>query len=182
MGRRLRLLHRDAGYLAIGLTLVYAVSGLAVNHIADWDPSFTATERTHELGPLAGSSDGDIAAAAARALGLAGAPRDVYRAAPDRLDVIYDDRTLHIDPATGRVLDEGRAARPLLRVANWLHTNRGKRAWTYVADGYAVALAFVALSGLFMIRGRNGVLGRGLMLVLAGVALPVLYVALAGGP
>jgi hypothetical protein len=30
----LRALHRDFGYLAVGLTFVYALSGLAVNHIA----------------------------------------------------------------------------------------------------------------------------------------------------
>ncbi len=31
----LRALHRDIGYLAVGLTFVYAASGLAVNHIED---------------------------------------------------------------------------------------------------------------------------------------------------
>ena len=31
----LRAVHRDAGYFGVGLTLVYALSGLAVNHIAD---------------------------------------------------------------------------------------------------------------------------------------------------
>jgi hypothetical protein len=46
---RLRGLHRDFGYLVVGLTFVYAASGLAVNHIEDWDPNFTQFERTHEL-------------------------------------------------------------------------------------------------------------------------------------
>src|SRR5688572_31795033 len=41
----LRALHRDLGYLAVGLTVMYALSGLAVNHIADWDPSFVQIER-----------------------------------------------------------------------------------------------------------------------------------------
>ena len=36
----IRGLHRDAGYLAVGLTVVYALSGLAVNHIAQWDSNF----------------------------------------------------------------------------------------------------------------------------------------------
>ena len=40
----LRALHRDFGYLVVGLTIIYAVSGLAVNHIADWDPNFVERE------------------------------------------------------------------------------------------------------------------------------------------
>ena len=42
-------LHRDAGYLAVGLTIVYAVSGLAVNHVSDWDPSFKSYERVRTV-------------------------------------------------------------------------------------------------------------------------------------
>jgi hypothetical protein len=34
-----RALHRDIGYVAVSLTLAYALSGLAVNHIDDWRPS-----------------------------------------------------------------------------------------------------------------------------------------------
>jgi len=31
----LRAIHRDVGYSAVGLTIVYAASGIAVNHVAD---------------------------------------------------------------------------------------------------------------------------------------------------
>ncbi len=177
----LRAVHRDVGYLAVGLTLIYAVSGLAVNHIAEWDPNFRNYERTHELGPLAGAA-AQIASSVAATLDIEEAPREVYRAAPDQLDVLYETRTLHIDPGTGRVLDEGQDERLFLRLANWLHLNRGKKAWTYAADAYAVALLFLAVSGMFMIKGRKGLLGRGMVLVLVGMAVPTIYVTLSGGP
>jgi hypothetical protein len=173
--------HRDVGYLAVGLTIVYALSGLAVNHIGQWDPSFEAYERTHELGPLAGGDD-EIARVVAARLGVEGAPRDVYRAAPDQLDVTYDQRTLHVNPQTGQVIDEGQEPRFFLRLANWLHLNRGKKAWTYAADAYAVALLFLATSGLFMIKGRKGLVGRGMVFVMIGIAVPVAYVTFSGGP
>lgn len=177
----LRAVHRDVGYLAVGLTLVYALSGLAVNHIADWDPSFEAYEKTLELGPLPGD-DAAIAAAVAARLDIAGKPREVYRASPTQLDLVYERRTLHVDPTSGQVLDEGQQPRLFFRLANWLHLNRGKKAWTYAADAYAAALLFLSLSGLFMIKGRKGLVGRGLIFVLAGVAVPILYVTLSGGP
>jgi hypothetical protein len=176
-----RSLHRDMGYLAVGLTLVYALSGLAVNHIADWDPSFQSFKRVHQLGPLTGGDDA-VAATVLERLKVPGPPSEVYRAAPTQLEVRAAGRSIHVDPTTGRVVEEGQQPRFLLRLANWLHLNRGKRSWTVIADLYAAGLLFLALSGLFMLPGKNGMRGRGGVLVALGVAIPVLYVALSGGP
>jgi uncharacterized protein len=176
-----RAVHRDLGHLAVGLTIVYALSGLAVNHILDWDPSYTAYSEPHELGPLAGSDDA-IAKAAMQKLGVSGTPRDVYRNAPDDLEVVLDKRTLHVDPTTGHVVDEGQRPRFFLRVANWLHLSRGKKAWTVIADAYAVGLLVLAITGIALNPGRKGLFGRGGLFLLAGAAVPVLYVTLSGGP
>ncbi len=177
----LRALHRDVGYVAVGLTLVYALSGLAVNHIASWDPNFKSYETVTELGPLPQDDAGATAAVLGR-LHVEGKPRDVYRGSAERLDIVFERRTLHVNPLTGRVIDEGQKPRVLLRIANWLHLNRGKKAWTYFADAYAVGLLFLALSGLFMIPGRRGFFFRGAIFVAAGLAVPILYVGLSGGP
>jgi hypothetical protein len=178
----LRAVHRDAGNLAVGLTVVYAASGLAVNHIADWDPNFKSYQTTHDLGgPLAGS-DQEVADRVLQRLAITAKPADVYRASAERLDIELDKRTLHVDTTTGKVLDEGEKPRFLLRLANWLHLNRGKKAWTYVADGYAAMLLLLAFSGIFMLPGRKGLLGRGGILVLLGAAVPIAYVTLSGGP
>ena len=179
--RLLRAVHRDAGYLAVGLTFVYAGSGLAVNHIADWDPNFQSYETVHELGPLAGDEHA-VASAALAKLGIDETPQDVYPSAPDQVDVTLNRRTLHVNPLNGHVVDQGQKPRFLLRVANWLHLNRGKKAWRYAADVYAAALLFLAMSGMFMIKGSKGLVGRGAVLVLVGVAIPIAYVTLAGGP
>ena len=177
----LRALHRDFGYLVIGLTIIYAVSGLAVNHVADWDPSYTQIERTHQLaGPLP-KADAELAARVRQELGIDEEPIEVYRASDTRVEIVFDKKTLHVDTKAQTVLEEGQDPRPLLHVANWLHLNRGKKAWTYVADGYAVLLLFLALSGLFMIKGRKGLLGRGALIAGLGAALPIVYVVLSGG-
>jgi uncharacterized protein len=178
----LRAIHRDFGYFGVGLTLVYALSGLAVNHIADWDPSFEQISETHQLSaPL----PPDASAASKRvltALTITEAPREVYAAGDDAVDIVFDRRTLHVTPSTGKVVEEGQSPRWFLRAANWLHLNRGKRAWTFVADTYAVILLYLAISGLFMIPGRKGLVGRGAVIALLGAAVPVGYVVLSGGP
>lgn len=178
----LRAIHRDVGYVAVGLTFVYALSGLAVNHITDWkdgDPSFKTYSRTHEVGPLTGE-DAAIAETLRARFAIRETPREIYRATPNELEILFDKRSLHVDTATGRVVDEGQEPRFVLRFANWLHLNRGKKAWTYVADTYAAGLLLLAVSGIFMIAGKKGFLGRGAVFVALGIAVPVAYVVLAG--
>ena len=35
-----RILHRDIGYFFFGLTIIYAISGIALNHKKDWNPNY----------------------------------------------------------------------------------------------------------------------------------------------
>lgn len=178
----LRAIHRDVGYFSVGLTIIYASSGLAVNHIADWEPNFRETTAAHQL-PLPLPNDEAAAAERAReVLRIAEPIREFYRTDDRNLDVVFDQRTLHIHTGTGHVLEEAREARFFLRVANWLHLNRGKKAWTIIADGYAVFLLLLSLSGLWMFPGRKGLLGRAGVITVAGALVPALYVLLSGGP
>ena len=34
------VLHRDLGYFCVALTVIYAISGVAVNHIHHWNPNY----------------------------------------------------------------------------------------------------------------------------------------------
>src|SRR5882724_10802835 len=87
-----RAIHRDAGYFGVGLTLVYALSGLAVNHIADWDPSFRQIEKTHQLhGPLPSDTEA-LGKRVLGALDISEAPSEVYAAGDDAVDVVLEHR------------------------------------------------------------------------------------------
>jgi hypothetical protein len=178
----LRAIHRDVGYFSVGLTIIYAASGLAVNHIADWEPNFRETRETHQLSLPLPSDDEAAAARVRQELGIEAPLREHYRTDDHSLDVVFDQRTLHVDTATGRVIEEGLEPRFFLRVANWLHLNRGKKAWTIIADGYAVFLLLLSITGLWMFPGRKGLFGRAGVITVAGALVPALYVLLSGGP
>ena len=45
----LRVIHRDLGFLMVGLCLVYGVSGFLLNHMDGKDPAFKTTETKVEL-------------------------------------------------------------------------------------------------------------------------------------
>jgi hypothetical protein len=174
--------HRDFGYLAVGFTLIYAVSGIAINHIADWDPNFKATEKTVVIAPISVEVPDDEAVKRVTAAAGTGTPDDVFRAG-DEIRLSYSNGTqVTAIGDTGQVTVQARSSRFFLRVANWLHYNRGKKAWTYMADLYAIMLLYLAISGIFMIKGRLGLRWRGAVLISLGLGVPLTYVAVSGGP
>jgi hypothetical protein len=176
----LRAIHRDFGYVAVGFTVIYALSGLAINHIKDWDPSFTSTEITKPIEPIGDDVPDDVAVQRVTAATGMGKPDDVFRAG-DELRLGYESGA-QVTVVGDQVTIQDRSPRFFLRIANWLHYNRGKKAWTYVADVYAVMLLYLAISGIFMIKGKLGLRWRGAVLVSFGIAVPAAYVALSGGP
>ena len=82
-----RSLHRDLGYALAVLTVLYAVSGLAVNHIDDWNPSYAIRKGSVDVGPL-DAADLDaaeariVAALALEGIGLDFVFGDRHRLAP----------------------------------------------------------------------------------------------------
>jgi len=82
----LRAFHRDIGYLIIGLTFVYAISGLAVNHIEDWNPNFDVSREELVLDEVPQSTDAAVDVVLA-ALEIKSTPESVYRSSPDQIDV-----------------------------------------------------------------------------------------------
>jgi hypothetical protein len=177
----LRALHRDIGYLAVGFTVIYALSGIAMNHIEDWDPNFRARERTLKIAPLAdGVSDADAVKRIGEATGQTGETRDVYRAG-DEVRVTYADGS-KVTAIGDSVTVQIRHDRFFFRLADWLHATRGKQAWKYIADMYAVLLLYLAISGVFMIKGRLGLRWRGSSLIALGLLAPIGYIVASGGP
>jgi hypothetical protein len=169
------VLHRDIGYLVVGLTIVYGVSGVAVNHVADWNPSYTQEEREFSIDPITATDREEIISTAMDRLGLTAAPRNVYRPDPETLQLFFEGKTYSVDLPTGGVYMETVRPRPVLEAMNRLHLNAPKKAWTWIADAYAVSLLVVAVTGMFVLKGKTGITGRGLWLTAAGTAVPVGY-------
>jgi hypothetical protein len=169
------ILHRDIGYLAVGLTLVYGISGVAVNHAADWNPSYALEKRVLEIGPVTSTTRAGMIAEVREKLGLKETEENSFRPDPETLQLFYDGIAYSIDLPTGTVIVEETRHRPVLFEVNQLHLNAPKSVWTYIADLYAVALIVVAVTGLFVLKGRMGITGRGAWLTAAGVLLPAVY-------
>jgi hypothetical protein len=166
------VLHRDVGYLAVGLTLAYGISGIAVNHRADWNPNYRISREFTKIAPVAETGAPERIAAVTDRLRLEGAPVSTFQPDPQTLQLFYKAKVVHVDLPTGTVMIESTVPRRVLYEMNQLHLNGPKRAWTYVADLYALALILLAVSGLFVLKGRLGITGRGGWLTAAGVLIP----------
>ncbi|MFA5651131.1 MAG: hypothetical protein WC914_08305, partial [Proteiniphilum sp.] len=45
----IRVLHRDLGFVMVGLCLVYGISGILLNRIEKRDPSYKIEQRTEDF-------------------------------------------------------------------------------------------------------------------------------------
>lgn len=160
--------HRDLGYLVSSLLVAYCVSGLALNHADIWNPDFVIHKTTVEV-PVR-STTVDVTPSEVDALGrLVG--ENHYRVydfpTRDQMKIYYESATLHVDFVAGVGQYERVARRPIFYQVDVLHRNSLK-AWRWAADVLAVLLIVVNVTGLFVLRGAQGLGGRGKWLILAG--------------
>lgn len=177
--RRLNnVLHRDLGYLACTLTVLYAVSGIAVNHIEDWNASYATRLEHFTLTPPAGAGPEALQSGLIAKLGLDPASvRGWHRPEPGRFVLFLPDGgEAVLDTVTGAGTWKRLRPRPFLFESNVLHLNHIKGVWTYVADAYALVLLILAVTGLFVLKGDKGLMGRGKWWVLAGTVIPAAFV------
>lgn len=174
----LRVVHRDIGYACVALILAYGISGLAVNHIEDWNPNYALDVRAIDLGPLPPGTYAERAAHVVDVLDLdPAAVRGHFFESETDLRVYLDEgQEVRLDVTTGRGTVKTLSRRAVLFEVNALHLNNLKGVWTYVADLFAIALMVLALSGMFMMKGDRGLAGRGKWFILAGLSVPVGFV------
>lgn len=169
-------IHRDIGYFSVALTLIYAISGLAVNHVASWNPNYVKTQEVRQIAQMDPAERVEILVRQAQEqLRPEGRFKSAFQPDDDTLQLFYDRATYAVDLPTGKVLVDATRPRPVLYAMNQLHLNAPKRLWTVIADIYAGALIVLALSGMFILKGPKGFFGRGLWIVGGGVAVPLLY-------
>lgn len=173
----LRKWHRDIGYFIAGLTIIYAISGVAVNHIDDWNPSYTITTevlKADTLPRVYWASD-KIDSIVMAHLKIKDPLKDIFQESDEKIKLFFEGKVIDFNMETGELSIETTSGKPVLKEVNFLHLNKPKKVWTWVADIFAVLLAFLAISGVIMVKGKHGLQGRGKWILLAGIVVPVLF-------
>jgi hypothetical protein len=172
-----RVVHRDIGYVAVALTIAYALSGIAVNHIDDWNPNYAYAERSVDIGPLPAGSLAEQETYVVTKLAIDRTQvRGHFQETTDELRVfLVEGQEARVAISTGRGSLKTITRRPVFFQVNALHLNNLKGIWTYVADIFALALMILALTGMTMMKGDRGLAGRGKWFVGAGLLIPIAF-------
>lgn len=175
----LRVLHRDLGYFIVGMTIVYALSGIYLNHRHDFNPDYKIflTEFQTDITPQTVLNELVVKEA------LAKQQRDIvykkhYINSEGLIKIFIENGEAVINPATGQASMSYLQRRPIIFEMNKLHKASIGTVWKWVSDAMAVILLFVAVSGLFLLKGKRGLKRWGWWLTIAGVIVPLLFALL----
>lgn len=176
-----RIIHRDVSYLFAGMIMIYALSGILMNHRGDLNPHYSV-ER-HELKVTQDLTD-KSKVDKALVLDLLEPLDEVdnytkhYFPKDGQMKVfLKGGSSLLVNTTTGDAVYEKLERRFILSDMVKLHYNPG-RWWTTFSDIFAVALVLITLTGLVMVKGSKGFLGRGGILFIIGIVIPVLFLIL----
>ena len=172
-------IHRDIGYLAVGLTIIYALSGIIMNHFKSGDflhPDYSKRYEDFQVQlPETGNVDKTYVIKILEQVG----EEENYKShvmGNGYVQIFLHSGYLYVDLTNGEAQQEIKSPRYLLKEFNLLHYNNIKKWFTWFSDVYAAALIVLAITGLFILRGENGILRRGAWLTAAGIIIPAIII------
>lgn len=169
-----KVIHRDFGYFFFGMVIIYGLSGIAINHLNDWNPNYIVITKEIQTQPVNYKPEKAEIKEILQKYNEDGNYKSHYFPEDGMVKVFLKDGTAWIDLSSGKGLIEKTKRRAFFREVNYLHYNPIKY-WTWFSDLFAGSLIIIAISGLFIARGAVGITKRGLWLTLAGILVPVTF-------
>ena len=170
------ILHRDIGYFFIGTSLIYGLSGIALNHLNDWNPSYSVDLKRIETAiNLAKGAPQENITKAVEEFGDGMSYKSHYYPEETVLKVfLKGGSNLMIDTESGIGRAEFLLKRPVFYEVNYLHYNPNAW-WMWFSDIFAAALIFLAITSFFMVKGKKGATGRGGIYIAIGFIIPIVF-------
>jgi len=172
-----RLLHRDIGFFFIGTSIIYGLSGIALNHMKDWNPNYYVNikEFVTELNLKKAPGVKENAIILVDDLTRKHDYKKHYY--PDKNTIkifISGGSSIVVNTETGEGYAEFLTKRHVFYQVNFLHYNPNNW-WKWFSDVFSGALIFLAITSFFMVRGKKGTWGTGGIYALAGIIIPLLF-------
>lgn len=170
--------HRDLGYFFSSLIIVYCLSGLALNHVDDWNADFILTKDTvrFEQAYERAAVTPEVIQQFTDKVGE-GQYKVFDFPTADQVKVYFKESSLHVYFTQKYAVYEKVAKRPLFYQVNVVHRNSLK-GWKWAADVFAVLLIVITVSGLFVLKGKHGIGGRGKWLIASGFIPPIVAIVI----
>lgn len=177
-----RWIHRELGYFFFGMAIIYGISGIALNHgvARHWNPGIISrSENFHYPEPLLKSEvSRDVIEEILELTGETKSYKQYYFPNKETLMIYLKGGHIDMELGTGDIMLTRIRNRPVFRELNYLHYNIPKKLWTWFSDLFALSMILLAISGTIMVRGKKGITGRGGILLIAGIMIPLLFLAI----
>jgi hypothetical protein len=161
----MRLLHRDIGFLAIGILVIYSLSGIL---LIFRDTSFLKSEKTIERQLPPGLSSND--------LGMALHVRDVKIIGTKDDVVSFEGGTYNA--TTGKAIYTDTSLPGFLEELNELHKTSTHEIRSWISVVFAISLLFLGLSSFWMFKPSTRLFRRGLILSGIGILITVVILVI----
>jgi len=172
-----RIVHRDFGYFFFGLTIIYCLSGIALNHKKrGWNPNYKITYQEIAIKDSISkqSVNDDWVMSLLKKYHEADHYKKYFFPDNNTLKIFIDNGSVSINMESKEGYIEKISKRPVLFEINFLHYNPGKW-WMWFSDIFCIGMIVIAISGLFIIaKSKNSLSRRGIWFILAGFIVPVL--------
>ncbi len=163
MTRMMRIFHRDIGFFVVGLTLVYAVSGIMLTYR---DTEFLKSQTRIEKSLAPGLPVTQLG----RILHL----KDIQVVKENENEIIFSAGSYN--KVTGAVAYWSNEIPAVLQALNNLHFVSSKDSRHWFTTMYAVALLFLALSSFWMYNPSNRYFKRGVYTACSGFIVSLLLI------
>ncbi|RLD78209.1 MAG: hypothetical protein DRJ10_10705 [Bacteroidetes bacterium] len=172
-----RILHRDFGFFFVGATIIYGLSGIALNHMQDWNPNYVV-ELDDFTTDIQLNKSPEVTVNILNLLDKID-DRDNYKKhyypQSDYIKIfLKGGSSVIVNTETGEGTAEFLRKRQIFYQVNYLHYNPSEW-WMWFSDIFAGALIILAITGLFLLKGKNGLAGRGGWLTVAGIIIPIIF-------
>lgn len=170
-------MHRDIGFFFIGASLIYGISGIALNHIGDWNPNYMVKHESVK-------TDLSLEKSSILKENILTFLDDIdnrknYKSHyfPDQGHLkifLRGGSSVYMNISSGRGTAEYLVKRQVIYQTNLLHYNPHSW-WMWFSDIFAGALILLAITSIFMVRGKKGAWGRGGIYIAVGIIIPLLF-------
>lgn len=172
-----RAIHRDLGYIYVGLILSFALSGLMMNHRDQWHPekyTVSITEIQKQMPAESAITEDYVKEFVTKELGITDKIKKHF-VRKGKLKINAENHEIEIDLSNGKGEIIAYNKTPIISQMMGLHKNSSNW-WIYYSDIFALSLVTIAITGVIMIpKGKLSFKQRGWKLALMGIIFPILF-------
>ena len=170
-----RLTHRYLSFFFASVLLIYVLSGIFMNHLGSLNPHYTVERINLSMG----TADFEQKLDKAKLLKVLEKhnvedqyTKHFYPSEREMKVFFKGGSNMIVDTSTGEAVYDKLSKRIVISEMTYLHYNPSKM-WTLFSDIFCVSMIIVIVTGYTMMRGKEGFVGKGGIITLIGLLVPL---------